>query len=600
MEIDPRFVGAITTILPKAIEIAKGLFSEMDQTVEYSIRQAHYDYACAIIRKYSRSKTFFVRAEPVDLYDFYVPASVEDIYGQRRTERADIPTLRNIGKNVIISGSAGSGKTIFMRHLLLNALLCGSVFPILVELRNLNDDPNKTIEGEILEILRSNGFNLDTKFVHKSLTDGLFVVLLDGFDEVQFARRPALQREIKKLSTSLECQLIITSRPDVSLQSWDRFTNLKISSLTLDEACQLVEKIRFDDDIKGRFLKSLRSGVFESHRFFLSNPLLLSIMLLTYGDSADIPKRQSSFYMQAYEALFQQHDALKSGFKRDRKTDLDIYEFSRLFSGFSIVSYRERAFQFLLTDAIKYARKAGEVTGINRISYEGFIDDARQAVCLLLEDGLHLAFAHRSFQEFFAAKFIAEAEEIVQKKIIDGIVGNKSPTVGRDNVIGLLHEISPPVVERYYLAPKLALFFGKNDKRRVSKKFWFEKFQHLFNRLQLHEGDGRLWLNVNPDASNSVDLISFVQRKYLSSEFDRVEQDQWLEESEKFVRKHFKEKQTILETKEIAFGTQMADDLSKLFKPWSPEGFEKVREALKEIRQRALNRSAAINKVFSL
>ncbi len=41
-------------------------------------------------------------------------------------------------------------------------------------------------------------------------------------------------------------------------------------------------------------------------------------MLLTYGQSLDIPNKLNIFYNQAYEVLFQRHDTLKGGFQRNK------------------------------------------------------------------------------------------------------------------------------------------------------------------------------------------------------------------------------------------------------------------------------------------
>ncbi len=597
--IDPKFLIAVSQFIPKALEVAKKVWSNFDQSIDYLIKQAHINYACSVIRKYSRSKTFFIRTEAVNLYDFYVPASI-DCREAGRIEKIDVEKLLKISKHVIITGSGGSGKTILMRHLLLDALLHGKSFPVLVELRNLNDDNGRTIEDEILETLTANEFNLDKKYVNSSLAEGLFVLLLDGFDEVQFARRKALEKEIKKLSLVTGCQIIITSRADVSLQSWERFTNVAISSLTMEEACSLVEMINFDADIKSRFIKSLKGGVFNSHSFFLSNPLMLSIMLLTYGDSADIPKRQSSFYRQAYEALFQQHDALKSGFKRDRKTDLDIYEFSRLFSGFSMISYDARAFRFSYTDAVMYAKRASEVTGVTKVAHDGFIEDAKQAVCLLMEEGLELAFAHRSFQEYFAARFISESEELLQKKIIEKITNKKSSAVGRDNVMGLLHEMSPLTVERFYLIPELSSFFGASSNRKISKKFWFDNFCKNFDSLRYDVNEKRIILLLDEKRTPAHELMIFVSQRYFDQEYKQGVVASWQKESERFANKYFGGGSFHMKTSTLKINSEMTADILNIFTMWSLDGLEKIRLCLKDMRSRSSARSNALDRVFLL
>ncbi len=57
---------------------------------------------------------------------------------------------------------------------------------------------------------------------------------------------------------------------------------------------------------------------------YFENPLLLSIMLITYQDSALIPVQLHNFYSSAFDALFFRHDATKAGFRRPTKTEMDI------------------------------------------------------------------------------------------------------------------------------------------------------------------------------------------------------------------------------------------------------------------------------------
>src|SRR6185503_8614326 len=129
----------------------------------------------------------------------------------------------------------------------------------------------------------------------------------------------------------------------------------------LDQACELVQKLPFESEFTSKFLKDLRDTLFAKHNSFLSNPLLLSIMLLTYGQSADIPNKLNVFYNQAYEALFQRHDALKGAFQRDRSTGLDIQDFAKVFAAFSLQTYDKRVFQMSKTQAIDYLEGAKKI-----------------------------------------------------------------------------------------------------------------------------------------------------------------------------------------------------------------------------------------------
>ncbi len=213
-------------------------------------------------------------------------------------------------------------------------------------------------------------------------------------------------------------------------------------------AVVLVERLPFDDGVKERFTMEMRQGRFEKHQSFLSNPLLLSIMLLTYSDVAHIPRKLSTFYNLAYEALFHRHDAQKGGYLRERRCGLDIHDFAKGFAALSLLTYDRREFAFTRGRALE---AIGEARGLAMLDFEpeAFLGDAQQAICLLVEDGLEIAFAHRSFQEYFVARFIQASPPGSKAELVKRF----APSVQADAVMGLLWEMDKYIVEKYYLLP---------------------------------------------------------------------------------------------------------------------------------------------------
>ena len=168
------------------------------------------------------------------------------------------------------------------------------------------------------------------------------------------------------------------------------------------------------------------------------------------GKAATIPQKLNVFYNQAYEAIFQRHDALKPGFKRDRRTNLDVQDFARVFAAFCIHSYDIRKLEFTETDAINLIVKARDLSGLD-FDVTDFLRDSLQSVCLLVADGLNFVFAHRSFQEYFAARFIAGAAPGRKQALIERYT--KRSHFVSDNVINLLYEMDPIPVEDYFVLP---------------------------------------------------------------------------------------------------------------------------------------------------
>lgn len=445
-------------------DAAKGMFSGATAKIRAKFKADYTKYLDTTIRTLSFTKSFFIRTEPTFLYDFYVPLGLK--IGKTVYSKPKFAELVDESKRFVVTGQAGSGKSMMMKHLAINAIESNTQLPIFIELRTIKN-AGQTIEEAILSQLIINGLKLDENRFREALKLGHFAILLDGFDEVVHSKRCDLSAEIQSLSVNYPlCSFIVSSRPDTEFRGWQTFVEACICPLNLELAKELIVKLPFDDDIKGRFVTDLEGGVFKKHESFLSNPLLLSIMLLTYGECAEIPNKLSVFYYQAYEALFQKHDAYKGAYRRTRKTLLDIQDFATVFSSFCIQSYDNRETQMTEETALKYLDKARDLTGIEFNSRD-FLTDAIQAVCLLLEDGLFLAFAHRSFQEFFAAKFISNVKEETQCKLLE----RYSKDIQSDSVFELLYEMSPEVVEKHYILPtikELKKFIGMTSKLNIS------------------------------------------------------------------------------------------------------------------------------------
>lgn len=114
---------------------------------------------------------------------------------------------------------------------------------------------------------------------------------------------------------------LVSSRRSDSLSiGWDRCVVFDMLSLSKEKAIQLIERLPYyDDEVKSRFLRTLDESLYRKHDDFCSNPLLLTLMLMTFDEFAEIPDKMHVFYGQAYDVLDRRHDATKPGFKRNKK-----------------------------------------------------------------------------------------------------------------------------------------------------------------------------------------------------------------------------------------------------------------------------------------
>lgn len=462
------------------IDLLKSAGLHWTQKLRLSWEAAFKGYVTQIANRHSRARSFFHRAEPEYLYNFYVPIGVKT--KNRSIPRVDAKSLFSPTPHAVIQGSGGCGKSVLTRHLLLDILRIKARIPVLVELRSLNQEwkPILTIVGECL---KECGLELSDAVIARGVEKGNFSLLFDGFDELNDEIRSRTAKEIRKLSTiGKDTWILVTSRPDEMFAGWSEFSLYTALPLTVDQAVSLVNQTPIEEDLRKRFVKDLKSELFDRHKSFLSNPLLLSIMLLTYQDAADIPKKISVFYSQAYEALFQRHDAWKGGYKRSRKCDLDIHDFGRLFAAFSLVAYDKRLFSFPNSDALHLIKKACSLANLE-VPHENFLSDCIQAVCLLVQDGWEIAYTHRSFQEYFTARFIADAPPSLKSQLLD----RYSKNLRLDSVVRLLYEIQPEFVESSLILPELEQVFSELNIKggKISRPIYCRFLKTYFDSIRI-------------------------------------------------------------------------------------------------------------------
>ncbi len=464
-------------------------------------------YSERIYGDYYRCRSFLIR-DPLPLHEIYVPSSIASVEHEIRLP--SVSKLARFGDSFILTGLAGSGKSMLVRHLLLNCLESGFKIPVLLELRYFN-----RWDGTLLEFIVSKFINVDNdlseSIVTEGLKRGLFFIILDGIDEVNDEKNRDLIAQIKALrGVTHRCIIIVTSRPESEFEHWDGFGHFEISPLTLSQASLLVSMVPFDEDVKRKFRDELSGGLYGKHKSFLSNPLLLIIMLLTYEQTASIPDKLSIFYKNAFDALFHQHDAKKGGYVRERKTKLDSADFARLFGAFCAITYDRRKFSFSTTEARDVVDAASKLTGL-KVDSNDFVKDVSKAVCLILEDGSYLTFTHRSFQEYFTALFISQSPEEMQKKLVSKFASN----VLRDSVISLLDEMRPDVIDRFLLIPVLSEIRNLIGVKRNTGITAYKKFLELaVSNIILHEGGASIMFSLREsDGAKYWGVYRFACRK---------------------------------------------------------------------------------------
>jgi hypothetical protein len=459
--------GLLKELAGSFLERAKSLTGDQVNRLRVSWKAGFGEYIRQTVDRAGRVKTILYRDRSVPITQMYVETNFK-LQGKEISEERFFERLSKV-KRAIVSGSAGSGKSIFMKHstLRISQRHEGRKIPIFVELRHINHFGNSIMHYALEQIVKPAVPSFDQNALDYSLKSGLFVLILDGFDEVNFDNRQRYLQELAFMADRYrDLEIIVSTRPEESTLALDGFDVYHVSPLSKELAIELIEQIEYEEDLKANFISSLRERIYSNYLEFASNPLLLTMLLLTYDQVRDVPHKMHIFFNQAFEALFFKHDRLKALYQRKTYSEIDIEEMKKLYSWFCAVSYFNNEYSFneqqcddLLRDAMKFCGINADLSGVK--------SDLISSYSMLKRDGLFITFVHRAFQEYFCAYFLSRSDEVDLYKVIDDLAGR-----GRtEQCLRMLFDIAPERITLRWMLPFLEGLGSACARFRSEKNF---------------------------------------------------------------------------------------------------------------------------------
>ncbi|MFB9931139.1 NACHT domain-containing protein [Amycolatopsis halotolerans] len=353
-----------------------------------------------------------------------------DWFGQQfgGTVRAE-KAIHRSGRT-LVRGEAGSGKTTLLDWLAVTAARgtftgrlaeWNGFVPFPVRLRSLPDGPLPAPDGFVALAMPTLRDRVPPGWADEVLRTGKAIVLVDGVDEVQPARRREVKTWLGELGSSYpSARIVVTSRTAAVDQRWlksKRFDSVVLEPMTATDIRVLVERwhqaaahVRPNADLSGAQRRLLGQLDNAPHlRSLAANPLLCAMLCsLNLSNRSELPRDRMTLYRHALSMLVHARDTerdipvllteqqkhvllghLAWRLVPGNKAELPIAEVREH------LAYRLKSLPHIDRSADEVVKHLVERSGVLQAPAAGRID-----------------FVHRTFQEYLAASEATEAGSI--------------------------------------------------------------------------------------------------------------------------------------------------------------------------------------------
>ncbi|NEZ64371.1 NACHT domain-containing protein [Leptolyngbyaceae cyanobacterium CCMR0082] len=383
--------------------------------------------------------------QPIGINDIYIRVNIlEKLSGSRQIDLNELPDISNqenfdrlpLGQNEIerVSGleaverydklmilsKPGAGKTMFMKKL---AILCSRrefqnhrvpVFITLKEFSEAEEQPR--LQDFIAKQWKVFCGVEDTKSLEVLLRKGHVLVLLDGLDEVQANHHNHVVHEIKVFTQTFRtCQFVITCRIAARKYTFEHFAEVEIADFSQEQIAEFSMKwfSTYQSPEKGHlFIKFLKKN--PPVQELATNPIILTLLCLVFGESGDFPANRSELYSESLSILLKKWDAKRmiergqvyKHLSLKRKEDLlGLLAFQTFERGDYF--FNQNVAEQLIFDYIRQLPEAKDDQETLQLNSEAVLKSIEAQHGLLVERARRIySFSHRTFQEYFVARRI--------------------------------------------------------------------------------------------------------------------------------------------------------------------------------------------------
>lgn len=324
-------------------------------------------------------------------------------------------TVVRENRRLLVMGSPGSGKTMFLRYIALQAAQGRLPFiPVLISLRNMRaaDIPLLTFIKTVAMSQLSHPLLVD-----RILEQGQALLLLDGLDEIQErdGERDVVIDQINAFTQLYpDNHVAVTVRLAAGIPNLTGFTYAEIEGVQLEWVEQFVSKWFEGNQITTtQFLDALseQAGLQELAR----SPLLLMLLCVIFGEARYFPKRRAEVYEEMLNTLLNKWDSSRGISREQVYLSLSRFRKLQLLSSLAFWSFSSDLFLMpgdaLIRQIEEYFHQLSFLKGDEVDGYAVLKSlEAQHGIIVERARGLY-SFAHLTLQEYLTASYITRADD---------------------------------------------------------------------------------------------------------------------------------------------------------------------------------------------
>nr|WP_322719675.1 NACHT domain-containing NTPase [Nostoc sp. ChiQUE02]MDZ8232713.1 NACHT domain-containing NTPase [Nostoc sp. ChiQUE02] len=360
------------------------------------------------------------RLEITQLLENFNPEGFERFgLNQVRGKRVSGLTAVEQHSKLMILGKPGAGKTTFLKRIAIQCKLgnfLANYVPIFITLKDFAEEEGKpSLLQYINNQFVSNNIS-DQEITKTLLLQGRAIVLLDGLDEVKQEDNDRVLREIRNFSTQYDANhFVITCRIASNQYVFQGFTDVEVADFKDKQIEEFARKwFKTKDPNKAQqFIQKLQKN--KRIKELATNPLLLTLLCLLFGESTNFPSNRSELYQEGVDVLLKKWDGTRSIEREQVYKKLSYERKEDLLSTVALTTFESGNYFFKEELAKGYIRDYIQNLPDAQTDSEALLlDSAAVLKSIEAQHGLLVerargiySFSHLTFHEFFTARNIA-------------------------------------------------------------------------------------------------------------------------------------------------------------------------------------------------